>query len=128
MYVRDITESLLMIILQWTGMNISYEEFKRLDVRVGVIISAESIKGKNKIMKAIVDVGNEKRELIVGGAEYYRPEDMVGRKVVVLVNLEPRRIAGIVSQGMLLAADVDGKPYWLTVTDSDDVPAGSKIL
>jgi tRNA-binding protein len=128
MYVRDITESLLMIILQWTGMSISYEEFKRLDVRVGVIISAESIKGKNKIMKAIVDVGNEKRELIVGGAEYYRPEDMVGRKVVVLVNLEPRRIAGIVSQGMLLAADVDGKPYWLTVTDSDDVPAGSKIL
>jgi len=109
-------------------MNIGYEEFKRLDVRIGIIISAESIKGKNKIMKAIVDVGDEKRELIVGGAEYYRPEDMVGRKVVVLVNLEPRKIAGIVSQGMLLAADVDGKPYWLTVTDPEDVPAGSKIL
>jgi tRNA-binding protein len=107
-------------------MSITYEEFKRLDIRVGIIVSAESIKGKSKVMKAIVDIGNEKRELIVGGAEYYKPEDMIGRKVIVLANLEPKKIAGVVSHGMLLAADVNGKPYWLTVDDS--VPIGSRVL
>ncbi len=107
-------------------MSITYEEFKRLDIRVGIIVSAESIKGKSKVMKAIVDIGNEKRELIVGGAEYYKPEDMIGRRVIVLANLEPKKIAGVVSHGMLLAADVNGKPYWLTV--DDNVPIGSKVL
>jgi len=107
-------------------MSITYEEFKRLDIRVGIIVSAESIKGKSKVMKAIVDIGNEKRELIVGGAEYYKPEDMIGRKVIVLANLEPKKIAGVVSHGMLLAADVNGKPYWLTV--DDNVPIGSRVL
>ncbi len=106
-------------------MSITYEEFKRLDMRVGVIVSAENLEGKSKIMKAIVDIGNEMRELVVGGAEYYKPKDMIGRKVIVLVNLEPKKIAGVVSYGMLLAADVNGKPYWLTVDDS--VPIGSKI-
>ncbi len=106
-------------------MSISYDEFKRLDIRVGVIIKAESIAGKSRIMKALVDIGSEKRELIVGGAEYYRPEEMVGRKVVVLANLEPKSIAGVRSHGMLLAADVDGKPYWLTV--DGDAPVGSTI-
>ncbi len=107
-------------------MSITYDEFKRLDIRVGVVVSAESIKGKNKVMKALVDIGGEKRELIVGGAEYYKPEDMIGRRVIVLANLEPKRIAGITSYGMLLAADVNGKPYWLTV--DGDAPAGSKVM
>ncbi|MFN4336652.1 MAG: tRNA-binding protein [Candidatus Nitrosocaldus sp.] len=106
-------------------MSISYDEFKRLDIRVGIVVKAESIEGKSRIMKAIVDIGNERRELIVGGVEYYKPEDMVGRKVIVLANLEPKKIAGIRSHGMLLAADVDGKPYWLTV--DGDAPVGSKV-
>ncbi len=107
-------------------MSITYDEFKRLDIRVGVVVSAESIKGKSKVMKALVDIGGERRELVVGGAEYYRPEDMVGRRVIVLANLEPKKIAGITSHGMLLAADVNGRPYWLTV--DGDAPAGSKVM
>ncbi|MCS6768593.1 MAG: hypothetical protein RMJ59_06980 [Candidatus Nitrosocaldus sp.] len=106
-------------------MSISYDEFKRLDIRVGVVLKAEGIQGRSRIMRAIVDIGGESREVVVGGAEYYRPEEMVGRRVIVLVNLEPKSIAGVRSHGMLLAADVDGRPYWLTVDGS--VPAGSRV-
>ena len=104
---------------------ITYEEFSKLDIRIGKVINAERIKGYKKIVKAKIDLGNEQRYLIVGGAEYYNPEDLVGKIIVVLANLQPRTIAGIESQGMLLAADVNGKPYWLTV--DKEVPLGSKV-
>ena len=70
-------------------------------------------------------MGEEKREVIIGGAEYYQPEELVGKTVVVIANLEPRKIAGFESNAMLLAADVNEKPFWLTV--SEDVPLGTKI-
>jgi tRNA-binding protein len=78
-----------------------------------------------KVMKALVDLGSEKRELIVGGAEFYEPEYFLNRTVIVVANLEPKKIAGMTSNGMLLAADVNGKPIWLTL--ADDAPAGSTI-
>ncbi|MGH9922871.1 MAG: tRNA-binding protein [Nitrososphaerales archaeon] len=104
---------------------ITYEDFKKLDLRVGKVISAERIKGLTKVMKATVDLGEEKRELVVGGAEFYEPEYFMNRTVIIVANLEPKKIAGMTSNGMLLAAEVNGKPIWLTV--ADDVPAGSKI-
>lgn len=104
---------------------ISYEEFSKLDIRVAKIIYAERIAGYKKIVKARVDLGYEERELVVGGAEYYKPEDLIDKIVIILVNLKPRKIAGIESQGMLLAADVNDKPIWLTV--DGDAPLGSKI-
>lgn len=106
-------------------MSITYDDFSKLDMRVAKIISAEKIKGYKKIVKARVDLGNEERELVVGGAEYYEPEELVNKIVIILANLEPRKIAGIESQGMLLAADVNGKPVWLT-TDGD-APLGSRV-
>lgn len=106
-------------------MNITYEEFSKLDIRVAKIISAEKINGYKKIVKAKVDLGNEERELVVGGAEYYQPEELIGKVVIMLANLQPRKIAGIESQGMLLAADVDDKPIWLTI--DGDAPLGSRI-
>ena len=66
-----------------------------------------------------------KRDVIIGGAQYFQPEDIVGKTVIVLANLEPKTMAGVESNAMLLAADVDDKPYWLTVTE--DVPLGSPI-
>ena len=105
--------------------HITYEDFSKLDLRVGKVIKAERIKGLTKIVKALVDLGSEKRELIVGGAEYYEPEYFINKNVIVVANLEPKKIAGITSNGMLLAADVNGKPIWLTV--ADDAPAGSKV-
>ena len=105
--------------------NITYDDFTKLDIRIAKILGTEKIPGKSKIIKGIIDLGEEKREVIIGGAEYYQPEDLVGRMVVVIANLEPRKIAGFESNAMLLAADVNDKPFWLTV--NEDVPLGTKI-
>ncbi len=104
---------------------ISYDDFSKIDIKVGKVISTEPIPGKSKIIKGIVDLGSEQRNVIIGGAQYYQPEELVGKTVIVITNLEPKVVAGVESHGMLLAADVDDKPYWLTVTD--DVPLGTKI-
>jgi len=105
--------------------NITYDDFAKLDIRIAKILGTEKIPGKSKIIKGIIDLGEEKREVIIGGAEYYQPEDLIGKTVVVIANLEPRKIAGFESNAMLLAADVNDKPFWLTVTE--DVPLGTKI-
>ena len=104
---------------------ITYDDFSKLDMRVAKVISVEKIPGKSKIVKGVIDLGDEKRDVIIGGAEYYQPEELVGKTVISLINLEPRKIAGIESGAMLLAADLNDKPFWLTVTD--DVPLGTKI-
>jgi len=105
--------------------NITYDDFAKLDLRIAKIVNTEKIPGKSRIIKGIIDLGEEKREVIIGGAEYYQLEELIGKTVVVIVNLEPRKIAGFESNAMLLAADVNEKPFWLTV--SEDVPLGTKI-
>lgn len=105
--------------------NITYDDFTKLDLRIARIVSTDKIPGKSRIIKGIIDLGDEKREVIIGGAEYYQPEELVGKTVVVITNLEPRKIAGFESNAMLLAADVNDKPFWLTV--QEDVPLGTKI-
>ncbi len=104
---------------------VSYDDFAKLDIRIAKIISAEKIPGKTRIVKGIIDIGTEKRDVVIGGAQYYEIEDLVGKVVVAIVNLEPKKLAGIESNAMLLAADVEDRPYWLTV--KDDIPLGSKI-
>ena len=104
---------------------VSYNDFTKLDIRVAKIISTESIPGKTRIVKGIIDLGNEQRNVIIGGAQYYKPEDIIGKIVIVIANLEPKTMAGVESDAMLLAADVDDKPFWLTV--NEDVPLGSSI-
>jgi len=104
---------------------VSYDHFARLDLRVAKIIQVEKIPGKSKIVKGVIDLGEEKRDVIIGGAEYYEPEELVNRKVIVIANLEPRKIAGIESSAMLLAADLSEKPFWLTV--NEEVPIGTRI-
>ncbi|MBM3895361.1 MAG: tRNA-binding protein [Thaumarchaeota archaeon] len=106
-------------------MSITYDDFAKLDIRIAKIISVEKIPGKTKIVKGVIDIGSEKRELIIGGADFYQPEELVGKTVVAVINLESKKIAGIESNAMLLAADVNDKPFWLTVID--DVPLGTKI-
>jgi methionine--tRNA ligase beta chain len=105
---------------------ITFEEFSKVRLRVGKVIHAESMQGMKKVFKATVDLGSEQRELAVGGAEHYKPEEFVGRTVVVCTNLEPKKIGGIISRGMLLAADgPDGRPVFLTITE--DAPVGAPI-
>ena len=95
--------------------NITYDDFAKLDLRVAKIIETEPIPGKSRIIKGTIDLG----------AQYYQPEDLVGKTVIVIANLEPKKMAGVESNAMLLAADVDDKPFWLTV--NEDVPLGSPI-
>jgi tRNA-binding protein len=104
---------------------ISYDDFAKMDLRVAKIVTVEQIPGKSRIVKGTIDLGNEKRDVIIGGADFYQPNDLVGKIVIVVANLEPKKLAGIESNAMLLAADVNEKPIWLTV--SEDVPLGSKI-
>ena len=104
---------------------VSYENFARLDLRVGVIKSIEQIAGKSRIVKGIIDIGNDIKTAIIGGAQFYTPDELVGRTVIVLVNMDPKTIAGIQSDAMLLAADVDGRPFWLTV--QGDIRPGTTI-
>ena len=106
-------------------MSISYDDFTKMDLRVAKIESVEPIPGKSRIVKGVIELGSEKRDVIIGGAEFYKPEELLGKIVIVVANLEPKKLAGIESNAMLLAADVDDKPYWLTV--NDDVPTGTKI-
>ena len=105
--------------------NITYDDFAKLDLRIAKIVSTEKIPGKSRVIKGVIDLGYEKREVVVGGAEYYQPEELVGKTVVVIANLEPRKIVGLESNAMLLAADVNDKLFWLTV--KEDVPLGTKI-
>lgn len=104
---------------------ISYDDFLKMDLRVAKIVSVEKILGKTRIVKGVIDLGDEKRSVIIGGAEFYEPDDLIGKIVIAIANLEPKKMAGIESNAMLLAADINEKPIWLTV--SEDVPLGSKI-
>ena len=105
--------------------NISYDDFSKLDLRVAKIISTEKIPKKSRIIKGIISLGDEQRDVIIGGAQFYEPEDLIGKMVIVVANLEPKKMAGVESNAMLLAADIDDKPFWLTV--DNDVPEGTKI-
>lgn len=105
--------------------NVSYDDFSKLDLRVAKITATEPIPGKSRIIKGIIDLGDDQRDVIIGGAQYYQPDELVGKTVIVVANLEPKKMAGVESNAMLLAADVDDKPFWLTV--DGDVPLGSPI-
>jgi len=104
---------------------VSFEEFSKLDFRVAEVRQAERVSGANKLLKLKIDLGSEEREIVAGIAEHYSPEEMVGKKIVVVANLKPAKIRGIESRGMLLAAK-DGNLLSLVCLDKN-VTAGSKI-
>lgn len=87
---------------------IGIDEFKRVDLRVGLVKSAEKIPGSEKLIKITVDLGElGERQIIAGLAKWYKPEDFVGKYIVVVANLKPKKLMGFESQGMLLATDTD---------------------
>jgi methionyl-tRNA synthetase len=106
---------------------IGIEDFAKVELRVGIVKSAERIQGADKLLKLLVDIGDEVRQVLAGIALGYTPEDLVGRKVVVVTNLAPRKMRGLESNGMLLAASAgaDGKPVLCTF--AEDIPVGSKV-
>lgn len=106
-------------------MCITLKDFEKLSLKVGKIVTAERIPGLTKIMKVEVDLGEKRAQAIAGGAQYYSPQDLLGRRVIVITNMESKTIAGIKSEVMLLAADLNGKPIWLTT--EGDVPVGTTV-
>lgn len=108
-----------------TGFEVTIDDFKKLDLRVGKILSAQRIEGSKKLIKLIVDIGNEKRQIVAGIAENYSPEELNGKLVVVLANLKPAKLMGVESRGMILAVDVEGSPILLT--PEREVKPGEKI-
>ena len=107
--------------------NITYDEFKKLDLRIAEIRSAEEIPGADKIYKLSIDLGGETRELVAGLKLFYDQASLVGRKIVMLANLEPRTIRGIMSHGMLLAAGNEDKSSVVLLTPEKDIPSGAKV-
>src|SRR4026209_2683847 len=101
---------------------ISFDEFSKVELKVGKILSAENLPGYKKILRLTVDLGGEKREIMSGLAKHYQPEDIVNKNVIVCTNLEPRKFGDQVSDGMILAASSEnGRPILLTVVE-DTIP------
>jgi methionyl-tRNA synthetase len=105
---------------------VTYEEFKKMDLRVAHILEAERVPGATKILKLKVDIGTEQRLMVAGIAETYAPEDLVGKKLIVIVNLKPAVIRGIESQAMLLAAITADNKALIPFFDRD-IPAGAIV-
>jgi len=104
---------------------ISIEQFFETELKVATITGAEPIPNSNKLLKLIVDLGNESRVLVAGIARQYSPEDLVGKQVVVVTNLEPAMLMGVESQGMVLAGSVEGAPVLLH--PGERVPSGTPV-
>jgi methionyl-tRNA synthetase len=107
---------------------ISIDTFAKVDLRVGQITLAERVPNADKLLRLEVDLGEPQgaRQLLAGIAAWYAPESLIGQKIIVVSNLQPRRLRGFDSQGMLLAADaLDGRPVLATVPS--DTPNGSRL-
>ena len=100
---------------------IGFEEFKKVDLRTAKVVSAERVAGTDKLVTLIIDLGGERRQIVAGIGKSYRPEDLVGRTIVVVANLAPAKIRGVESNGMLLAA-VEGDKVALVTVDGDVAP------
>ena len=112
--------------MNYLGEEISFAEFQKLDLRIGKIIEANQIPNSKKLIRIIVDFGSEKRQAVAGLLKYYKPEELVGKKCVFLLNLQRRILAGVESQCMILAAE-DNEGNVIVLQPEKDIVEGSKI-
>lgn len=111
---------------------ITYDDFKKVELKVGKVLSAERVEGSDKLLKLQVDLGanpsvssGQIRQIIAGIGKQYAPEQIVGKQIVIVANLEPRSLMGLESQGMLLAASDENGP--IVLMPEREVPSGSEI-
>ncbi len=104
---------------------INYEQFSQIELRVATILSAERVEGSEKLLRLRVSLNEDARQIIAGIGKKYAPEELAGRQIVIVANLEPRMLMGMESQGMLLAADSPDGPVILM--PREEVPSGTKI-
>lgn len=107
-------------------MDVSFEDFMKLDLRVGKVEEATLVSGSKNLLKLIVDFGSEKRQSVAGLLQYYKPEDLVGKKFVFVLNLQRRKIMGVESQCMVLAAE-DSEGHVILIAPEKDIAAGSRV-
>ncbi len=105
---------------------ISFNDFQNVELRVAEVIEAEKIEGSNKLMKLQLELGGEKRQIVAGIAKQYQADEVIGKKIIVVANMEPAEIFGVKSNGMLLAASTDDGELTLATVEQD-IPAGSKV-
>ena len=105
---------------------ITIEDFEKIDLRVVKVIECEPVKGAKKLLKLKVDLGGEERQVISGISKFYKPEDLIGKNVVLVANLKPVKLRGELSQGMILAASTDDDSI-LSVVNPGDLPSGSIV-
>jgi len=105
---------------------VSYSDFAKLDIRVAKIISAEKHENADKLYKLKISLGSEERQLVAGIAEFYSPEELVGKQIIVIANLEPKVVRGLESQGMLLAAE-DSNGRVILLSPEKAIEEGSRI-
>jgi len=107
-------------------VEISFEEFQKLDLRIGKITEANQIPGSRNLIRLIVDFGTEKRQAVAGLAQWYKPQDLVGKKCVFVLNLQKRKVMGVESQCMILAAE-DDKGNVVVLQPEKEIEEGSRI-
>ena len=111
-----------------TAQVITIDDFAKVELRAATVLEAEKVPKADKLLCLVVDLGEaQPRQILAGIAQHYAPEDVVGRKIIVVSNLAPRKLRGLESNGMLLAASVgeDGRPVLATFTE--DVPNGARL-
>ncbi len=107
--------------------NITFADFQKMDIRVGEIKSVDEIPGADKLYKLIVDIGGEERIMVAGVKQFYSHAELAGKKVLALVNLEPKVIRGVESHGMVLCAHSEDRSQLVLTAVEKDIAVGSKI-
>jgi methionine--tRNA ligase beta chain len=107
-------------------VEISFEEFQKLDLRIGKITEANQIPGSRNLIRMIVDFGTEKRQAVAGLLQWYKPQDLVNKKCVFILNLQKRKVMGVESQCMILAAE-DDKGNVVVLQPEKEIAEGSKV-
>jgi methionine--tRNA ligase beta chain len=108
------------------GVEIPFDDFMKLDIQIGKVEEAKQIPGSRNLLKLIVDFDSEKRQAVAGLLQYYKPEELVGKKFAFVMNLQRRKLMGVESQAMVLAAD-DAKGNVVLLCPEKDIAMGSKV-
>jgi methionyl-tRNA synthetase len=106
---------------------ITIDDFVKIDLRVATVVEAEKVKGADKLLRLVVDVGFEKRQIVAGIAKAYEPEKLIGRKVVIVANLQPRKLRGLESNGMIVAASLGSDDLPILAGFHEDIPNGARL-
>ena len=107
-------------------MTITFNDFKKLEIKIGKVISAEKIPEADKLIKFVFDIGTEQRQIMAGMADFFdNPSELVGKEMPILINIKPKKFRGYDSHGMIIAADVNGRPILLH--PEKEIPPGSIV-